>query len=99
MALDDAASDGPVTTDARAITAIGSHSAVGAYRLLWLAVLFDVLAFGVGFASDRQWHATHPSEDFFSPPHLFVYPMHFLATLTLLWITFRPDLYLRAHTT
>jgi hypothetical protein len=44
-----------------------------AYRLLWLAVSFDVLAFGVGFAWDRRWHATHPFEDFFSPPHLFVY--------------------------
>jgi hypothetical protein len=63
-----------------------------AYRLLWLAVIFDVLAFGVGFAWDRRWHATHPFEDFFSPPHLFVYSMHFLATLTLMWITFRPQL-------
>src|SRR4029077_7999670 len=85
-----------------------------AYRLLWLAVLFDVLAFGVGvgrgppwhaappvrafgggFGGDRRWHATHPFEDFFSPPHLFIYSMHFLATLTLIWITFMPDL--RTH--
>ena len=87
-----------MTTGARAIASTAAPSAVGAYRLLWLAVLFDVLAFGVGFAWDRQWHSTHPSEDFFSPTHLFVYPMHSLATLTLLWITFRPDLYLRART-
>src|SRR4029077_12628117 len=66
-----------------------------AYRLLWLAVLFDVLAFGVGFGWDRRWHATHPFEDFFSPPHLFIYSMHFLAQLPLIWITFMPDL--RAH--
>lgn len=65
---------------------------LSAYRLLWLAVVFDVLAFGVGFAWDRRWHATHPFEDFFSPPHLFIYSMHFLATLTLMWITFMPDL-------
>ena len=83
-----------VTTEARAI-AIDRNSAVAAYRLLWLAVAFDVLAFGVGFGWDRRWHATHPFEDFFSPPHLFVYSMHFLATLTLMWITFMPDL--RAH--
>jgi len=70
-------------------------SANAAHRLLWLAVLFDILAFGVGFGWDRQWHATHLFEDFFSPPHLFVYSMHFLATLTLMWITFVPDL--RGH--
>src|SRR6266480_2029858 len=66
-----------------------------AYRALWVAVIFDVLAFGVGFDLDRRWHATHPFEDFFSPPHLFIYSMHFLATMTLMWITFMPDL--RAH--
>jgi len=71
------------------------RSAIAAYRLLWLAVIFDVLAFGVGFGWDRRWHATHPFEDFFSPPHLFVYSTHFFATLTLMWITFMPDL--RAH--
>ncbi len=36
-----------------------------AYRPLWLAVLFDVLAFGVGFGWNRRWHATPPSEDFY----------------------------------
>ena len=73
----------------------GSSSAATAYRLLRLAVAFDVLAFGVGFGWDRRWHATHPFEDFFSPPHLFVYSMHFLATLTL---TGALDLYPRART-
>src|SRR3989442_2935392 len=33
-----------------------------------------------------------PSEDFFSPPHLFVYSMHLCATLTLAYIAFTPDL-------
>src|SRR5438270_747944 len=73
----------PVATAARS-------SAIAASRLLWLAV-----AFGVRAGWDRRWHATHPFEDFFSPPHLFIYSMHFLATLTLMWITFMPDL--RAH--
>ena len=63
-----------------------------AYRLLWLAVIFDILAFGFGFEWDRRWHATHPFEDFFSPPHLFVYSMHLCATLTLAYIAFTPDL-------
>ena len=54
-----------------------------AYRALWIAVAFDLLAFGIGFNWDRQWHQSHPFEDFFSPPHLFIYTMHFLATITL----------------
>src|SRR5262245_61517952 len=63
-----------------------------AYRALWVAVAFDFLAFGIGFNWDRQWHATHPFEDFFSPPHLFVYTNHFIATLTLAYIAFTPSL-------
>src|SRR5260221_14582766 len=79
-------------TEATADKLVADSSAAAAYRLLWLAVFFDLLAFGVGFGWDRRWHATHPFEDFFSPPHLFIYSMHFLATLTLMWITFTPDL-------
>ncbi len=63
-----------------------------AYRLLWLAVVFDLLAFGVGFDWDRRWHVTHAFEDFFSPPHLFIYSMHFFATITLAYLAFTPDL-------
>lgn len=63
-----------------------------AYRLLWLAVIFDLLAFGVGFEWDRRWHATHPFEDFFSPPHLFIYSLHLAATITLAYIAFTPRL-------
>src|SRR5258707_2936116 len=84
-----------MTAETATATAATDRFALAAYRLLWVAVALDVLAFGVGFAWDRRWHATHPFEDFFSPPHLFVYSMHFLATLTLMWITFSPDL--RAH--
>lgn len=79
-----------VTAETRAL-ALADSSAATAYRLLWLAVIFDILAFGVGFGWDRRWHATHPFEDFFSPPHLFIYSMHLLATVTLMVITFSPD--------
>jgi hypothetical protein len=34
-------------------------------------------------AWDRAWHASRPFEDFWSPPHLFLYAMHALATLTV----------------
>src|SRR5437870_13833879 len=81
-----------MTADAATAAAATDRSAVAAYRLLWLAVIFDVLAFGVGFGWDRRWHATHPFEDFFSPPHLFVYSMHLCATMTLAYITFQPEL-------
>ena len=63
-----------------------------AFRLLWLAVIFDLFAFGLGFEWDRRWHATHPFEDFFSPPHLFIYSMHLCATITLAYLAFTPDL-------
>jgi len=63
-----------------------------AYRLVWLAVIFDFLAFGVGFEWDKRWHATHAFEDFFSPPHLFTYTMHLCATITLAYIAFTPGL-------
>jgi len=78
-----------------AIAAEATEDRVGldtAYRLLWLAVVFDILAFGIGFGWDRNWHATHPFEDFFSPPHLFIYSMHLCATITLAYIAFTPDL-------
>ncbi len=82
-----------MTATAVAVEPIREEASVStAYRLLWLAVIFDLLAFGIGFDWDRRWHATHPFEDFFSPPHLFIYSMHFCATLTLAYIAFAPDL-------
>src|SRR5256886_595897 len=78
-----------------AIAAEATEDRVGldtAYRLLWLAVVFDILAFRIGFGWDRNWHATHPFEDFFSPPHLFIYSMHLCATITLAYIAFTPEL-------
>jgi len=82
-----------VTATAVAATDLREDAGLkSAYRLLWLAVIFDVLAFGVGFNWDRNWHTTHPFEDFFSPPHLFIYSMHFCATITLAYIAFTPAL-------
>jgi hypothetical protein len=76
-----------------AVSAIrAARSLETAYRALWIAVLFDFLAFGVGFGWDREWHTTHAFEDFFSPPHIFIYAMHFLATMTLAYVAFTPAL-------
>src|SRR6266545_3683894 len=73
-----------MTATAVAVEPIREEASVStAYRLLWLAVIFNLLAFGIGFDWDRRWHATHPFEDFFSPPHLFIYSMHFCGPITL----------------
>jgi hypothetical protein len=79
------------TADTRAIAA-PEPSARSAYRWLWAAVVFSLLAFGVGAAWDRGWHASHPFEDFWSPPHIFIYTNHLLATLALARIAFAPQL-------
>ena len=81
-------------TGTRVISGAVSESAsvTTAYRALWVAVAFDLLAFGIGFNWDRQWHQSHPFEDFFSPPHLFIYTMHFLASITLAYVAFTPPL-------
>ena len=63
-----------------------------AYRLPWLAVTLNFLAFRVGSDWDRRWHTTHALVAFFSPPHLFIDSMHLCATITLAYIAFTPDL-------
>lgn len=63
-----------------------------ARRLLWLAFALDVLAFGVGLYWDNQWHRTNRFDDFFSPPHLFIYATHLVATIAFAVLTFRADL-------
>lgn len=63
-----------------------------AHRWLLASVVLAFLAFGLGAAWDRAWHTRNPFEDFFSPPHLFIYTTHFLATLALAKIAFTPEL-------
>ncbi len=71
---------------------IGNESARNAYRWLLAAIVLSLLAFGVGAAWDRAWHTRNPFEDFFSPPHLFMYSAHLFATLALAKIAFTPEL-------
>ncbi len=63
-----------------------------AYRWLWVALVFAILSFGVGTGWDRAWHATHPFEDFWSPPHLFIYSTDLVATAVVGWITLNAEL-------
>lgn len=82
----------PLVTAVRDVDRAGLRAA---YRWLLAAVVLSLLAFGVGTAWDRAWHTRNPFEDFFSPPHLFIYTTHFLATLALAKIAFTPEL--RVH--
>ena len=58
--------------------------------LLGLAFVFFLLGVGVGTGWDRRWHATHPFEDFFSPPHWFIYTNVLLAAALIVYTTFNP---------
>jgi hypothetical protein len=63
---------GPVTADS---------AAQRAHR--WLVRTFGLVVGGmiIGREWDRAWHATHPFENFYSPPHLFIYSMATATTL------------------
>lgn len=62
-----------------------------ARRLIWLALAFHLAAVVIGFGWDRAWHATHPFEAFWSPPHLFIYTMFALAGGTVAALAALPD--------
>ena len=59
---------------------------------LWISLGFAVLAFGVGASWDRSWHGTHPFEQFWSPPHLFIYAMTLAGALVFLKVLIDPNL-------
>jgi hypothetical protein len=58
-----------------------------ARRLVWVSFAFFVAGAGLGVGWDRRWHATHPFEDFFSPPHLFIYANVLLAAAVAVYVT------------
>src|SRR5215471_6383716 len=66
-----------------------SHVRRRATVLLWLAFAFFIAGAGVGTGWDRRWHATHPFEDFWSPPHLFIYTNVLLAAAVVVYLTFQ----------
>jgi hypothetical protein len=63
-----------------------------ARRVLWLSFAFFVAGVGIGVGWDRHWHATHPFQDFFSPPHLFIYTNVLLASAVAVYVTFNARL-------
>jgi hypothetical protein len=60
------------------------------YRF-WASFVLFSLAFGLGSAWDRGWHASHEFEDFYSPPHLFIYTTLALAIATFVSLTLSPE--------
>jgi hypothetical protein len=63
-----------------------------ARRWLWTAFAFFVAGVGVGSEWDRRWHGSHPFEDFWSPPHLFIYANVALAMGTVAYVALSPPL-------
>src|SRR5690349_4495441 len=60
--------------------------------LLWIALAFFLAGVGIGTGWDRRWHASHPFEDFWSPPHLFIYTNVLLSAALVVYLTFQPRL-------
>ncbi len=57
--------------------------------LLWSAFFFLFLAIeGLGW--DRAWHATHTFENFYSPPHIFIYSTLTMSAFITAIIVFSP---------
>jgi hypothetical protein len=58
---------------------------------VWLAFLLFLAAVTLGTGWDRRWHATHPFEDFWSPPHLFIYAMVLLLATVVAHLVAAPQ--------
>jgi len=54
-----------------------------AYLSLLAVLALFFVATGLGGAWDRHWHEQNVFEDFWSPPHLFIYIVHSLACVAL----------------
>ena len=57
----------------------------------WASLFFVVLSFGAGGAWDRSWHTHNRFDDFYSPPHIFIYTTFAVAALTFLSLAMSPE--------
>lgn len=57
-------------------------------RWLWCTLVFMLVTMGIGLSWDRAWHARHPFETFYSPPHLFIYTATIVTILLVAGLTF-----------
>ena len=51
---------------------------------LWVSFILVLLSFGAGAMRDRSWHTHHKFNDFYSPPHIFIYTTFGLGALVML---------------
>lgn len=77
-----------LSRDASVRRPIGPDQA--SYRF-WVSFVLFLLAFGLGTAWDRSYHTENPFEDFWSPPHLFIYTTFGLAGLTMVSLALSPE--------
>lgn len=63
-----------------------------ALNLTWLSLFLLLLYAVVGFGWDGAYHATHPIDDFFTPPHIFIYVTFLLTVATFAYLAVSPDL-------
>ncbi|HYM16586.1 MAG TPA: hypothetical protein VEZ14_13600 [Dehalococcoidia bacterium] len=72
-------------------TAHSNLTARQASKRLWWSLAFFFISFGVGTSWDRAWHATHVFDDFYSPPHLFIYSTFAISALIFATLAFSPE--------
>ncbi|GHO85994.1 hypothetical protein [Dictyobacter formicarum] len=63
-----------------------------AYRLLWVTFFIFFASTGAGKLWDRVWHATVRFDNFWSPPHFFVFVMTSVTAALVATIAFTPKL-------
>ena len=76
----------PVTEEPAA-----AEDAKSANRYVLGVVAFVLLSITVGRAWDAAWHTTHRFDDFFSPPHIFIYACVALAMAIYARLLSRPE--------
>ena len=86
------ASTTAVTQQAAPDHAASPKGAVRAHRNVLAVFGFVFVAITVGRSWDGLWHTTHEFDDFFSPPHIFIYSCVAAAMVLYARILLRPDL-------
>lgn len=63
-----------------------------AHFLLWLTATILIVGAWLGALFDGWWHITEPFDEFFSPPHVFIYSMSTIAGLLVMGMVFTPSI-------
>ncbi|MDX1995902.1 MAG: hypothetical protein SF029_26205 [bacterium] len=84
----------PTPTDLRIHSTTSPVQPNPTAALRWLRITAVVLIVGaaIGITWDGIWHIQNPFEDFFSPPHLFVYTVATITGLMVMGMVFTPSM-------